>query len=134
MIERKKQGGVYDRVSTQRAFGQGLRGGLFGTQHPRTGALESAYEEALVIEFRQLSIGLARQRVFPLYYKGELAGAYIADLVVENTIILELKSVRELSNAFDAQIVNYLRLSKLPVGYLVNFYNKRVIWKRFVNL
>jgi GxxExxY protein len=98
------------------------------------GLLESAYEEALVIECRQLGIGLKRQRVFPLYYKGELAGAYIADLVIENTIILELKSVRELSAAFDAQVVNYLRLSKLPVGYLVNFYNKRVVWKRFVNL
>ena len=61
-----------------------------------------------------------------------LHGGYRADLVVDNKIILELKSVKELNPCMEAQIVNYLRLSKVPVGYLVNFNGQRVVWKRFV--
>jgi GxxExxY protein len=71
--------------------------------------------------------------VYPLYYKGELVGAYIADIVVANTIILELKSVSALSKVMEAQILNYLKLSGLPIGYLMNFNGLRVEWKRFVN-
>ena len=54
-------------------------------------------------------------------------------MVVANTIILELKSVQSLNQTMEAQIINYLRLSKIPVGYLVNFRNTRVVWKRFVH-
>ena len=97
------------------------------------GLLESAYEGALVIELQHLGIPLERQKVYPVYYKGELAGAYIADMVVADTIILELKSVQSLNQTMEAQIINYLRLSKIPVGYLVNFRNTRVAWKRFVH-
>jgi len=57
---------------------------------------------------------------------------YIADLVVDNKIILELKSVSALNQVMEAQIINYLRLSKVPVGYLVNFNGLKVQWKRFV--
>ena len=51
------------------------------------GLLESAYEGALVIEFRHLGLSISRQHVYPVYYRGELAGAYIADMVVEGRII-----------------------------------------------
>ena len=96
------------------------------------GLLESAYEGALVIELAQLGIPLERQKVFPVYYKGELAGAYIADIVVDGKIILELKAAVRLTGVMEAQLINYLRLSKIQVGYLVNFRNSRVEWKRFV--
>ncbi len=96
------------------------------------GLLESAYEGALVIELTRLGIPFQRQKVFPVYYKGELAGAYVADLVADGRIILELKSVSSLSPVMEAQIINYLRLSKIPVGYLVNFRNTRVAFRRFV--
>lgn len=96
------------------------------------GLLESAYEGALVIEFRHMAVPVSRQQVYPVYYKGELAGAYVADMVVDNTIILELKSVSSLSPVMDAQLLNYLKLSRVPVGYLVNFRNTRLEWKRFV--
>ena len=56
------------------------------------GFLESAYEGALVIELAHLGIPVERQKVFPVYYKGELAGAYIADIVADGKIILEFKS------------------------------------------
>ena len=98
-----------------------------------SGLLESAYEGAMCVELKYLGLGVERQQVFPLSYRGEYVGAYLADLVVEGTIILELKAVRTLSAVMEAQIINYLKLSGLPVGYLVNFCNTRVEWKRFVN-
>ena len=97
------------------------------------GLLESAYEGALCVELRHRGLRFARQEVYPLAYRGEYVGAYIADLVVESTIILELKAARALSPAMEAQLINYLKLSRLPVGYLFNFYGERVEWKRFVN-
>jgi GxxExxY protein len=97
------------------------------------GLLESAYEGALVIELSHAGVPFERQKVYPLYYKGELAGAYVADLVVDNSIILELKSVKALGSTMEAQLINYLRLSGVPVGYLLNFRNTRVEWKRFVH-
>lgn len=96
------------------------------------GLLESAYEGALVIELRHRGLEFERQRVYPVYYRGEMAGAYVADLVVEGRIIMELKSVKELTSVMEAQLVNYLRLSKVPVGYLLNFQGTKVEWRRFV--
>ncbi|MDY7027101.1 MAG: GxxExxY protein [Spirochaetota bacterium] len=96
------------------------------------GLVESAYEGPVVIKLQRLGLRFSRQKVYPLYYKGELAGAYIADLVVENSIIVELKSVNQLNSVMEAQLLNYLRLSKVPVGYLVNFRNTRLQWKRLV--
>jgi GxxExxY protein len=97
------------------------------------GLLESAYEGAYCVELARAGLPVERQRVYPLYYKGELVGAYIADIVVANTIILELKSVSALNKVMEAQILNYLKLSGLPIGYLMNFNGLRVEWKRFVN-
>jgi GxxExxY protein len=97
------------------------------------GLLESAYEGGLCVELKHLGLGVERQPVFPLSYRGEYIGAYIADLVVEGTIILELKAVKALSGLMEAQLINYLKLSGLPVGYLMNFRNTRVEWRRFVN-
>jgi GxxExxY protein len=105
------------------------------TVHAALGAglLESAYEGALVVELSHLCIHFERQKVFPLEYRGEYIGAYIADIVVENTIIVELKSVTRLNEVMEAQLINYLKLSHLPVGYLFNFYNTSLTWRRFVN-
>ena len=96
------------------------------------GLLESAYEQSLVIELQRRGITHSRQKIYPLYYKGELAGAYIAVLVIDNKIILELKSVRQLTSIMEAQLINYLRLSKVPIGYLINFRNTKVEWQRFI--
>jgi GxxExxY protein len=98
----------------------------------KLGLLESCYEGAMVVELKRAGIPFQRQQVFPLYYKGELVGAYIADLVVDQKIILELKSVKQLHEAMRAQTINYLRLSKIPVGYLINFNAASLQWERFV--
>jgi GxxExxY protein len=97
------------------------------------GLHESAYEEAFCIELANAGIAYERQRVYPIHYSGQYIGTYIADIVVENRIILELKAVRELNPVMFAQLINYLKLSGLQVGYLLNFHNTRVEWKRFVN-
>jgi len=97
------------------------------------GLLESAYEGAMCVELRLSGLQFTQQHVFPLYYKGEYIGAYIADLVVEGKIILELKSASHLTRAMEAQLLNYLRLSNLQVGYLMNFSGESLEWKRFVN-
>jgi GxxExxY protein len=96
------------------------------------GLLESAYEEGMVWELKHSGIPFERQKVYQLHYKGDIIGGYIADLVVDNKIILELKSVSSLNDLMAAQIINYMKLSKIPVGYLINFNRVSVVWKRFV--
>jgi len=96
------------------------------------GLLESCYEGALVVELQHAGIAFQRQAVYPLYYKGECIGGYIADLVVDDSIILELKSVTCLHAAMVAQLLNYLRLSKIRVGYLMNFNGTKLEYKRYV--
>jgi GxxExxY protein len=96
------------------------------------GLLEACYEGAMVVELQRAGIALQRQHVYPLYYKGELVGGYIADLVVDGKIILELKSVQTMHPVMEAQLLNYLRLSKIPVVYLMNFNATKLVWKRFV--
>jgi GxxExxY protein len=97
------------------------------------GLHESAYEEAFCIELANAGISYERQRVYPIHYSGQYIGTYIADIVVDNSIIVELKSVRQLNPVMYAQAINYLKLSGLQVGYIINFHNTRVEWKRFVN-
>ena len=97
------------------------------------GLLEAAYEGALVVELEHMGLSVGRQVVYPLHYRGQYVGAYIADLVVEGKIILELKSVFKLNPNMEAQVINYLKLSKVPVGYLINFRNAKVRWRRFEN-
>ena len=96
------------------------------------GLLESCYEEALVVEFKRAGIPFQRQAVYSLCYKGQYIGGYIADLVVDDKIVLELKSVSALCDANVSQLLNYLRLSKCRVGYLMNFNASRLQFKRYV--
>jgi GxxExxY protein len=80
-----------------------------------------------------MRIPFERQKVFPVEYCGEYIGAYFADVVVGGAIIVELKAVKCLTEIMAAQIINYLRLSGLDVGYVLNFHGIQVEWKRFIN-
>ena len=97
------------------------------------GLLEHAYKEALCVELGLAGIPFERERVYTLEYKGSNIGTYFADIVVDNKIILELKSVQEFHPSMGAQTINYLKVSGIEVGYLINFQNSKVEWKRFVN-
>ena len=96
------------------------------------GLPENVYHKALEFELKDLGILFHSQAYFPVRYKGNLAGEFFADMVVEGKIILELKSVILLKEIFRAQLLNYLRLSNIRVGYLVNFHNEKVEFERFV--
>lgn len=86
----------------------------------------------MCVDLAHRGLRLERQRAFPLFYRREKVGDYYADLVVKGRIILELKAVKALLPEMEAQIINYLRVSALPVGYLVNFRGVSLVWRRFV--
>lgn len=86
------------------------------------GLLESAYEECLCFEIGQAGLAFERQKSVPVVYKFvRLDCAYRLDLVVENRLIIEVKSVERLIPIHEAQLITYLRLTGLPVGLLLNF-------------
>ena len=86
------------------------------------GLLESAYEECLCHEFGLRGLSNERQKPLPVVYKGvELDCGYRLDIVVENTIILELKSCEKIEPIHKAQLLTYLRLSGLHLGLILNF-------------
>jgi GxxExxY protein len=86
------------------------------------GLLESAYEECLCHELRLAGLGFERQRSLPVAYKGvQLDCGYRLDLVVENKLLVELKSVDVLAPIHEAQLLTYLKLSGITVGLLINF-------------
>jgi len=86
------------------------------------GLLESAYEECLCKELSLRDISYERQKTLPLEYKGDkLDCGYRLDVVVENSIILELKACEKIEPIYKAQLLTYLKLSKLSLGLLLNF-------------
>ena len=99
-----------------------------------SGLLESVYEGAFCVELSRAGLTYERQKVYPLHYKGEYIGGYNADIVEDDKIILELKSVSHLTKIIYAQILNYLHPSHLKVGYLMTFNVLRLEWKRFFNV
>ena len=85
------------------------------------GLYESVYENALCVELRRRNIPYERQRRFNVQYEGEPVGQMVADLIVEGQVIVELKSVSALTAFHEAQLISYLRASKLRTGLLINF-------------
>jgi GxxExxY protein len=85
------------------------------------GLLESVYESALSIELRYRGIPFKRQVGFPLYYRGELISEHRPDLIVEETVIVEVKTVERFAPIHTAQMLTYLRVTSLQLGLLLNF-------------
>ncbi len=96
------------------------------------GFLESVYEKCLLIELRKAGLRAEAQQPITVRYEGEVVGEFVADVVVEDTIILELKSVRRVVTAHEIQLVNYLTATRKPVGLLLNFSEDKVEVKRKV--
>lgn len=94
------------------------------------GFLESVYENSLVIELKKSKLKVEQQKPIEVYYSGKMVGTYKADLIVNELIIVELKSVLNLVKEFEVQLVNYLTATMKPVGLLINFGPKRVEIKR----
>ena len=86
------------------------------------GLLETIYEECLVSELQQKGLRLSNQHPLPIIYKGkQLTSVYRLDLLVEDKVIVELKTVDNISGLHKAQLLTYLKLAKLRYGLLLNF-------------
>lgn len=94
------------------------------------GFLEKIYERAMIRELALRGLGAKPQVSFRVSYKGHYLGEYMADLVVEEKVIVELKCVDRFSNEHLAQCINYLKASGLPVALLINFQRPKLEWKR----
>jgi len=90
------------------------------------GLLEHSYEEAMCIEMDRRGLKYLRQTMFPIKYKGTRVSDHRIDLIVENAVVVELKSVQRWDPLFMAQVLTYLRCTGLRVGLLINF-NGRVL-------
>jgi len=103
-------------------------------RHLGPGLLESTYEAALGIELEDAGLAFQRQAVYPVMYKGRTIGEYRLDLIVEDSVVVEIKSVERLDPVFDAQVLTYLRVTGKRIGLLINF-NSRFLKdgiKRFI--
>jgi GxxExxY protein len=106
-----------DTVTTDRIIGCAIE----VHKHLGPGLLESVYESALCIEFKASVLPFKRQIRIPLYYKGELISEHRPDLIVDDRVIVEVKSVEALAPIHIAQMLTYLRVTSLRVGPILNF-------------
>ena len=93
-------------------------------RHPGPGLLESVYEEAMCVEFEIQGVHYQRQIVLPVDYKGRVIGEYRLDLLVEDAVVVEFKSVERHDPVFEAQLLTYRRVTGKKVGLLINFNSK----------
>ena len=95
-----------------------------------SGFLEKVYENALAIEIRKSGLQVVQQQPIYVKYEGAVVGEFIADLLVQNEILIELKAVRALDEIHLAQCLNYLKATGLKICLLINFGNPKVEIKR----
>ncbi len=114
----------------------GIRGAVFEVNRVLgSGFLEKVYENALLIELHARGFKAESQVPIKVYYKENVVGEYIADILVEGTVIVELKTVEKLEKLHDAQLLNYLKGTGIQVGILVNMkYPKAEIKRMVLNL
>lgn len=96
------------------------------------GFLESVYEKCLLIELRKRNLKTESQKPIIVEYENEVVGEFRADIIVEDIVIIELKSVRQITQANEVQLVNYLVATGKPVGLILNFGEQKVEVKRKV--
>ena len=97
------------------------------------GFLEKVYENALMIELKNHDLKPKQQEPIKVMYDGVIVGDYLADIIVENEIILELKSGKAIEDIHLAQTLNYLKASGLKLGLILNFGKPKIEIKRVVN-
>src|ERR1700704_3376400 len=93
---------------------------------------EVLYERALVIELRRRGHEVAVQKSFPVFYRAELIGNLIPDLIVDSAVIVDPKVVTAFNETHVAQMIGYLNITQLELALLLNFKNARLDWKRVV--
>jgi GxxExxY protein len=97
------------------------------------GFLEGAYEEALAVEFGSRKVCFERQKSLDVYYKGKKVKKFVCDFLVAEAVLVELKAIKELTQAEMAQVLNYLKATNLELGLLLNFGATSLQYKRVIN-
>ncbi len=96
------------------------------------GFLENVYENALSVELRRIGIEFKRQAPLLVYYQNELVGHYVADIIVNDELLLELKALSSITGSCEAQLLNYLKASGISAGLILNFGSISLEFKRMV--
>lgn len=110
-----------------------IRGAIFEVNRILgSGFLEKVYENALILELRGRGLKAENQVPLKVFYKENLVGEYFADILVEDQVIVELKSVERLQKLHEAQLLNYLRATGVRIGLLVNMKHPKAEIKRMV--
>ena len=97
------------------------------------GFLEKVYKNSLVISLRKSGLTVEVEKAIDVYYHSQNVGYYQADIVVNNSVIVELKCVKAILPEHKAQLINYLKATGIPTGLLVNFSNRTLEHKRLYN-
>jgi GxxExxY protein len=95
-----------------------------------SGFLEKVYKNALFLAMKQKGLNVLTEQAFEVTFRGHKIGRYVADLIVENLIVIELKCASTLMSEHQAQVINYLKVSGIPVGLLINFGHQKLEYKR----
>jgi GxxExxY protein len=95
-----------------------------------TGFLESVYQNALALELRRAGLKVGQERPVSVFHKGELVGAFMADLLINDTLIIETKAIQALAKAHEVQLVNYLVATRIDEGLPLNFGAPRLEFKK----
>ncbi|MEJ2647298.1 MAG: GxxExxY protein [Sedimentisphaerales bacterium] len=114
---------------TERIIGAAME--VHNTLHH--GFLESVYEEAMAIELNLQKIEFERQMPVDVFYKGKVAKQFFCDFVIEGRVLVELKAIKTLSDTEQAQVLNYLKATDLPLALLINFGSSSLEFKRIIN-
>jgi GxxExxY protein len=94
------------------------------------GFLEKVYQNALFLELKTRGFKVEAQKQMKVFYKGQEVGHYIADLIINDLVILELKAAETIIPEFEAQLINYLRASDIEIGLLLNFGKKAEVKRK----
>jgi len=97
------------------------------------GFLERIYENAMEFEFRKMNLNYKRQFPIKIYYQGNVMGEYVADFLVEDRVVVELKAIPFLSKIEESQLINYLNCTDKELGLLLNFGHKYEIKRKILH-
>jgi len=96
------------------------------------GLHEKPYENSLAVEFRHRGISYEQQRSFPVVWRDTRVGEFIPDLIVYGKIVIDTKTIDRITDIERGQMLNYLRITGLPIGLIINFKKPKLEWERIV--
>jgi len=96
------------------------------------GIVEKPYENALVVELGLRQIPFKQQPAFDVLYKGQKVGAFVPDLIVFDSIVVDTKVIDRITDHERGLMLNYLRITNFPVGVILNFKHRKLEWERIV--